>query len=59
MSDGNYRYFRRRAGGIITEELYDLTADPCNVTDLMKPPHVLTPAESAALAAMRAAMDAI
>lgn len=59
MSDGNYRYVRRRLGGVITEELYDLAADPCNVDDLLKPPHVLAPAESAARAAMSAAMDAL
>jgi arylsulfatase A-like enzyme len=59
MSDGNYRYMRRRVGGNITEELYDLALDPCNLTNLLLPPHVLTPAESAARAAMSAAMDAL
>jgi arylsulfatase A-like enzyme len=59
MSDGNYRYMRRRVAGTITEELYDLAADPCNLTNLLLPSHVLTPAESAARATMSAAMDAL
>jgi arylsulfatase A-like enzyme len=60
MTDGTYRYLRRRgAGGGVFEELYDIPVDPCQTVDLTKPPHVMTPAETAALAAMRAAMDAL
>lgn len=60
MTDGSYRYVRRRIpNGTIFEELYDTTADPCSVTDLLLPPNVPTSAQLAAKAAMSAAMSAL
>ena len=58
-ADSSYRYVRRRLGGATIEELYDLAADPCNLVDLNAAPGGLTPAQSAAIATLRAAMDAI
>lgn len=60
MTDGSYRYVRRRVpNGTIFEELYDLSADPCSLTDLMLPPNVLTGPQLAAKTAMSAAMSAL
>ncbi|MBL8863261.1 MAG: sulfatase-like hydrolase/transferase [Planctomycetes bacterium] len=60
ITDGAFRYMRLWSdAGVLSERLYHTAADPCESTDLLAPPHVLAPAESAALAALRAAMDAI
>jgi arylsulfatase A-like enzyme len=60
ITDGSYRYMRNWSdGGGLTENLFHTAMDPCEFTDLLAPPHVLTPAEAAALAALQAAMDAI
>lgn len=60
MTDGTYRYSRiRAANGSISEQLYNLTTDECELVDLTKAPHVLTAAELTALNAMRAAMNAL
>jgi arylsulfatase A-like enzyme len=60
ITDGSFRYMRNYSdGGGLTENLYHTAVDPCEYTDLLAPPHVLTPAESTALAALQAAMDAI
>jgi arylsulfatase A-like enzyme len=58
-TDGQWRYVRRRLPATTAEELYDLTADPCNLTNLNAVPANLTPAQAAALLALRTAMDAI
>jgi arylsulfatase B len=58
-TNGTYRYVRRRLGGVNFEELYDLTADPCNLTDLRAPPNVLTPAQQTAFNSLSASMDAL
>ncbi len=59
ITDGTYRYVRRRLSGVNIEELYDLAADPCNLTDLRAPPNVLTPQQQAAFATLSAAMNAL
>lgn len=57
ITDGSYRYVRRRLWGVNIEELYDLAADPCNVTDLRAPPNALTPQQQAAFTTLSAAMN--
>lgn len=59
ITDGSYRYVRRRLSGVNIEELYDLTTDPCNVTDLRAPPNALTPPQQAAFTALSTAMNGI
>ncbi len=60
IHDGTFRYMRYYDDfGNLTEKLFHTAADPCELVDLMVPPHVLTPAEQAALDALRAAMDAL
>jgi arylsulfatase A-like enzyme len=60
LTDGRYCYMRTWSdAGAMSERFYDQRADPCEDVDLLKPPHVLTPAESAALTALQVAMDAL
>lgn len=59
ITNGQYRYVRRRLGGVNFEELYDLNADPCNVTDLNAPPNALTPGQQTAFNTLSAAMNAL
>lgn len=59
ITDGSYRYVRRRLLGVNIEELYDLTTDSCNLTDLVAPPNVLTPQQQAAFTALSAAMNVL
>ncbi len=60
ITDGSFRYMRNYAdGGGLSENLFHTAADPCEYTDLLAPPHVLTLAEAAALAALQAAMNSI
>ncbi len=60
ITDGTFRYKRIHFGGGVTEEdLFHTAVDPCELIDLLEPPHVLTDPEAAALAALQAAMDAI
>jgi len=60
ITDGSFRYMRvRNDAGALTERLFHTAADPCEFQNLLAPPHVLTPEEAAALAALEAAMDAI
>ncbi len=60
ITNGTFRYMRLRSdGGALSERLFHTAADPCEFTDLLMPPHVLTATEAAALAELQAAMDAI
>jgi arylsulfatase A-like enzyme len=60
ITDGTWRYKRIDYGpDVRLEDLFHTAADPCELQDLVSPTHVLTDEESAALAALRAAMDAI
>jgi len=60
ITDGSFRYMRIWSDmGVMTERLFHQAVDPCETTNLLAPPHVLTGAEAAALAALQAAMDAI
>ena len=58
-TDGTYRYVRRRLSGVNIEELFDLTADPCNLFNLNSPTNQMTPQQQAAFNALSAAMNAI
>ncbi len=60
ITDGEYRYMRIWSdAGVMSERLFHLPSDACEFVNLLTPPHVLTPAESAALSALQTAMDAI
>ncbi len=59
ITNGSYRYVRRRLLGVNIEELYDLATDPCNLTNLAAPPNVLTPQQQAAFTGLSAAMNAL
>ncbi|MCY2961265.1 MAG: sulfatase-like hydrolase/transferase [Planctomycetota bacterium] len=60
ITDGAYRYMRIYSdAGVMSERLYHLPSDPCESLDLLAAPHLLTGPESAALALLRVAMDAI
>jgi len=59
ITDGSYRYVRRRLSGVNIEELYDLAADPCNIADLRAPPNVLTPQQQSAFTTLSNAMNGI
>lgn len=60
ITDGTYRYMRIWSdAGVMSERLYHLPSDACEALDLLAAPHVLTGAESTALATLQAAMDAI
>ncbi len=60
ITDGSYRYMRIWSdAGVMSERLYHQAVDPCEATDLLAPPHVLTGPEGAALLALQVAMDAI
>lgn len=60
ITNGTYRYMRIYSDtGVMSERLFYTEGDPCEETNLMLPPHVLTGAESAALAALRAEMNGI
>lgn len=59
ITDGTYRFVRRRLLSVDNEELYDLAADPCNFTNLAAPPNVLTGPQQTAFNALKAKMDAL
>jgi arylsulfatase B len=60
ITDGSFRYMRICSdAGVVTERLFHTSDDPCEQTNLLLAPHVLTGAESAVLDALRAAMDGI
>ncbi len=60
ITNGSYRYMRIWSdAGVMSERLFHQAVDPCESTNLLAPPHVLTGPESAALSALQTAMDAI
>jgi arylsulfatase A-like enzyme len=60
ITNGTYRYMRIWSdAGVMSERLFHLPSDACEAVDLLKPPHILTVGEAAALADLQVAMDAI
>lgn len=60
ITNGEYRYMRIWSdAGVMSERLFHLPSDACETLNLMMPPHVLSPGETAALGALQTAMDAL
>ncbi len=60
ITDGTYRYMRIWSdAGVLSERLFHTAVDVCESTNLLSPPHVLTPGETSVLAALSTAMDAL